>query len=68
MKFDIRKVTRWILNVGALVLAVLTLPEAGVLIPEAWLPVIMSATAVINLILTTIRKYASGEAFVEKPF
>ena len=68
MSFDFRKIARWTINIGSLLVAVLTLPTFGALVPEAWLPAIGSIVAIVNLILSTIRKFTSGEALLSKPF
>lgn len=61
MKFDIRKIIRWVVNIASLCVAVVTLPQFGSLVPEAWLPAIGSAVAAINMILSWIRSVGAGE-------
>jgi hypothetical protein len=57
---DIRKVIRWVVNIGSLIVAALTLPQLGATVPETWLPVIGSIVAIVNLVLSTIRSLGVG--------
>lgn len=52
---DFRKVARIAVNVLTLILAVLTHPMFGSMIPVEWLPNIASITAVINTVLSMMR-------------
>jgi hypothetical protein len=62
---DIRKVIRWVVNIGSLVVGVLALPEFGAVVPEAWLPGIGSAVAVVNVVLSWIRSVGAGEPILK---
>ena len=53
---SIRHYTRYVVNGLALAVAVMTLPELGAIIPSAWLPGIVSTAAIINTILSWVRR------------
>ena len=57
---DIRKVTRWVVNIVSLVVAVAALPELGAVVPATALPAIAGIVAAINMILSVIRSLSAG--------
>lgn len=63
---DLRKLFRYVINFGALFVAILTLPAFGAVVPEAWIPSIASVVAIVNTILSFIRQIGAGEPFVTK--
>ena len=65
---DLRKVLRYVVNLLALVAAVLVLPAFGALVPVSWLPQIAGIVAVINVVLSFIRQIGAGEPLVTKTF
>jgi hypothetical protein len=52
----IRHWSRFAVNWTALILAVLSLPELGYVVPVAWLPAIVAITALLNTVLTILRR------------
>ena len=58
---NLRKVVRWVVNIGSLSVAVAALPQFGALVPETWLPAIGSGVAVANMILSWLRAVCTGE-------
>lgn len=66
---DIRKIIRWVVNIGSLVVAVAALPELGAVVPVTALPAIAAVAAIVNTVLSVIRQIGAGEGFVtRKPF
>ena len=65
MSFDFRKILRWTVNILALVVAALTLPELGEIVPVTWLPTIGAITSIANLILSWIRSVSGGEPILK---
>ncbi len=61
MKIDIRKVVRWVVNIGGLVVAVYALPEFQNGVPAEVVAAVGSAVGVINLLLSVIRSLGAGE-------
>jgi len=55
---NIRHYARYAVNIVALLLALLTSPELGALVPAAWLPQIVAAAAVLNTLLSQLRRIA----------
>ena len=58
---DLRKIARVIVNVVALILAVLALPQAGAVVPLDTLPWLGGVTAILNQVLSVLRWYAEGK-------
>ena len=65
MTLSFRKILRWTVNILALVVAALTLPELGEIVPVAWLPTIGAITSIANLILSWIRSVSGGEPILK---
>lgn len=65
MQVNIRKVLRWVVNIGGLVVAVYALPEFQNGVPPEVVAVVGSFVGVINLILSVIRSMTSGEGVLK---
>ena len=52
----LRHNARYVVNMLALVVAVLTLPELGATVPAGWLPVIAVIVTIANTVLSRLRK------------
>jgi hypothetical protein len=52
---SLRHHLRTIVNIAALVAAVLVLPELGAVVPDSWLPAIGSVVAGLNVVLSWLR-------------
>ena len=54
----LRHNARYVVNALALIVAVLTLPELGAVVPAGWLPALAAIVAIANTVLSRLRKVA----------
>ena len=54
----LRHNARYVVNVLALIAAILTLPELGAIVSTEWLPTIAAIVAAVNTALSWLRKVA----------